>query len=267
MNEGMIGPFPFILCRVVAGVALFWITGLLFFPERVARRDMPKMVLAGALGVAINQLCFFSGLEKTSPIHGALIMVMTPILILLASGLLRQEQITRAKGLGIAAGFIGAVLLIVYGGASSVGSSPAGDLLILINASSYAFYLILLKHLMKTYHPLTVVRWAYTFGLLMVLPFGWSGLSEVAWMDFEGRHWGAFVYVLLFTTYAAYMLNALSLQHLKPTTVGAYIYLQPLIATTIAVALGVDHLTGIKLAAGLMIFAGVYLVSHQRQPK
>lgn len=265
MGDGMITPFAFILCRCIAGAFLFWIVGALFVRESVDKADWPKMVLAGALGVAVNQLCFFSGLAITSPIHGSLIMIMTPIIIVIGSAVWLQERVGIWRIAGIIIGFVGAAVLIISADGGSAVSSVRGDLLILVNATSYACYLLLIKTLITKYHPLTVVRWAYTFGLLMVLPFGLRDTMGISWSAFQPHHWQAFAYVLLCTTFLAYLLNALCIKHLSPSTVGSYIYLQPLIAALLAVVLGVDRLGPMTVLAGALIFLGVYLVANAKK--
>jgi drug/metabolite transporter (DMT)-like permease len=262
MQDGMIEPFAFILCRCIAGVLLFWLVGIFFVSEPIRREDLPTLVLSGALGVAINQLCFFSGLAITSPIHSSLIMIMTPILIIVLSALLYKEVIPKKRVVGVLLGFVGAALLVLAGGASSAASSIRGDLLIFVNASSYGCYLLVIKNLMSKYHPLTIIKWAYTFGLFFVTPFGIGQLFETDFATFSDQHWFAFGYVLLFTTFLAYLLNALALKHVAPSVVGSYIYLQPVLAVIIAWYTGMDHITTLMFVAATLIFAGVYLASN-----
>lgn len=265
MTDGMIEPFAFILCRCIAGVVLFWLIGFLFIKESIRKEDVARFVLAGALGVALNQLCFFSGLSLTSPIHSSLIMIMTPILIIVLSAVVYKEPVPRRKVIGILIGFAGAATLVLAGGAVNEHSSIAGDLLILTNATSYGAYLLVIKKLVDRYHPLTVVKWAYTFGFFMVLPFGYKQLEATAFSAFTTSHWRAFFYVLLFTTFLAYLINALALKHVAPSVVGAYIYLQPLLAILISWYVGADVLSMTMMVGGALIFLGVYLAARKKK--
>ena len=87
LMPGVIGPSGFILLRVVGAVVLFWSVRL-FMPERVRGEDLLRLFLCAVFGVALNQLMFFHGLMRTSPVHASLIMVATPILVLVISGVL-----------------------------------------------------------------------------------------------------------------------------------------------------------------------------------
>ncbi len=167
----VIGASGFILLRVIGAALLFWLLRALR-PERVDWSDAGRLFLCAVFGVALNQLMFFHGLMRTSPINASIIMVATPILVLVLSGVLIGERITRTKLLGVLLGASGALLLIGLkpkGGAT--GATMLGDAFILINAISYGLYLVLVKPLMRKYTAVTVMAWCL-IGLVMVLPFG-----------------------------------------------------------------------------------------------
>ena len=265
MNGGYIQPLGFILLRVITGVTLFWIVHSIAVKERIDRKDFPRLILCGLFGVAMNQMFFFSGLEYTTPINASLIMTTTPILVLVASAIMLSEAITSRKILGILLGAAGAILLIAWGqSVSFTHEGRLGDAFIGINACSYGIYLVLVKRLLRKYKPLTVIKWVFTFGLCFVLPFGFQQLQMVEWHTFSTTIWAAVLYVLLFTTFFAYLLNVFALQKLSPAIVSIYIYLQPLLATTIALLAGRDNLSFIKIVAGILIFTGVFFVSWKK---
>lgn len=261
-----IQPLGFILLRVIVGTFLFWCFHVLMVRERLRRKDMGKVILCSVFGVAINQMFFFSGLKWTTPINASLIMTTTPILVLIVSAMLIGERITNRKILGITLGATGAILLISYGEKIAFGGQRLiGDLLILINASAYGIYLVLVKSLMEKYHPVTVITWVFTFGCLFVFPFGIQDLFEVNWDTFDNTIWLAVIYVLLGTTFLAYLLNAYALKLANASLVSVYIYLQPMLASLIAILSGKDHINAPKLSAAILIFVGVYLVSIQKR--
>lgn len=264
MNGGYIEPLGFILMRAGSATILFWIFHQLFIKEKVERKDFPLLMLCGLLGVAINQMFFFSGLKLTQPINAALIMTTSPIIVMMAAPFISGERITSRKLLGMAIGAIGAIFLISYG--KSVQFNKAGllgDLFIFINATSYSLYLVIVKKLMPKYHPITIVKWVFTFGLIIIIPFGFQQAMAVNWSTFSINIWLAFFYVLLFTTFFAYLLNATALKVVDSSAAAIYIYLQPLIATVIALALSKDELNTAKVISGLLIYLGVYLVGSK----
>lgn len=262
LDDNYIQPFGFILLRVVAGLILFAIFHQIFIKEKVKKKDWPLFILCGFLGMAFNQLCFFKGLKLTNPINGGIIMTLMPIMVLISAAFLLKEKVTSQKVVGVLLGTAGALILVLAGeDISALSSQSIGDILILVNAASFGIYLVVAKLLMRDYHPITVVRWGYFFGFLFVLPFGWNEFSQVEWTLIPNNVLLAIGYVLLFTTFLAYLFNAFALKSLNATTVAIYVYLQPIFATLIALSFGRDSLTSDKIFSALLVFIGVYLVS------
>lgn len=258
-------PFGFITMRVGGSVLLFWLISFFGPKEKIAREDFPRIIAAALFGVALNMLTFFKGLSYTSPIMGAVLMVTTPMIVLILSAIIMKERMKKRKMVGIILGLAGTVTLILYG--KSVVNAPnatLGNLLVFINAISYGFYLILVKKLMDKYNAFTFVKWIYTFGFLMVLPFGWNEFHAIDWVNLPTAIYWKIGFVVVFSTFLTYLLNLISMRELKPTTVAVFIYLQPLFATIFAVSLGKDELSLVKLLSAVLIFAGVYLVTQKR---
>ena len=255
-------PSGFILLRVIGALALFAISYFLFINEKVQKKDIFRLAICGIFGVAINQLFFFEGLNLTTPINAAIVMTINPILVILLSFIIIGEVITLRKSIGIFLGLFGAATLILKGGGIDFSSSnQTGNLLVFINASSYGLYLVLVKPLLQKYHPITILFYVFGFGLLYVIPFGFSSLSDVKWAIIPNHIYLEIAFVVVCTTYIAYLLNSSALKRLSPTTVSIYIYLQPILASLFAIFWGVDSIDNQKVMAALLIFLGVYLVS------
>ena len=257
-----IQPSGFILLRVAGAVILFSLFFFLFVNEKVEKKDIIRLAICGIFGVAINQLLFFEGLNLTTPINAAIIMTINPVLVIIMSALILCEKINFRKGIGIALGLVGASALILNGGnVSSNTNFMLGNMFVFINAASYGLYLVLVKPLMQKYHPITVMFYVFGFGLLYVLPFGYTELLAVDWVNFPTIIIWEVLFVVLCTTFIAYLLNSSALKLLNPSTVSIYIYLQPVLATLFAIFRGSDRLDEIKIIAAVIIFVGVYLVS------
>lgn len=257
-------PFGLILIRVLGACTLFWLVSIFLPKEKIEKKDFPRIMAAAFFGVAFNQLTFFKGLSYTSPISGAVLMVTAPILVLILSSILLKERLEIKKIFGILIGLTGTSILILYG--KSIENAPNanwGNFLVFINASSYAVYLILVKPIAAKYSPLTFIKWIYTFGLIYVLPFGFSEFSAINWQEIPTIIYLEMSYLVVFTTFLAYLINLSAIRVLKPTTLSVFIYLQPLFASIIAISLGKDSLNEIKIISALFIFIGVYLVTQR----
>ncbi len=258
-----VGPLGFVFLRGVGALLLFWLLHKFVSSERIQKGDFVRLALCGLFGVACNQLLFFSGLSLTSPINASIIMTSSPILVLVASSLLLRERITAVRISGIVLGLAGALLILLFKGEISFDSDTfLGDMFIFVNAVSYSIYLVIVKPLMRKYQPLTVIKWVFLFGFIVVAPVGFSEFSEIDFGALPNTIWIGIVYVVLGTTFLAYLLNTFALKLVSPTVVSAYIYLQPLLAAVIAIAYKGEQLDALKIVAAILIFAGVFLVSR-----
>ena len=259
-----IEPLGFILVRVTGSVVLFWLCYALFYYEKVKKGDLLKLAVCGLFGVAINQMLFFEGLNLTTPINAAVIMVSNPILVLLFGIFLTTERFSTKKGIGVALGALGAIVLITNGGQLSMNNEYFwGNIMVFINASSYAVYLVLVKPLMQKYKPITVISWVFLFGILFVIPFGWSDFQAIQWATMPSGILWRVAFVVIGTTFLAYLFNIYGLKTLNPSTVSTYIYLQPVLASIVAIMASSDSLDITKIGSSILIFLGVYLVSHK----
>ncbi len=257
-----IQPFGFIFIRVLFTALLFFIISIFVNEKKVEREDFPRLFFCALFGVAINQLLFFKGLDLTNPINASLMMTTNPIMVLVAAGILIREKITVRKVAGIIVGITGACLLLLWGKTFSWShASVLGDSMVLINSLSFGIFLIIVKPLMQKYHTLTVMKWVFLFGSILVFPFGFSEFKLIQWSSFDTSIWLSVAYVVMATTSLAYMLNTYALKNLSPSSVSIYIYLQPLFATFFAIMLGQDQLRAIHVFSAILIFAGVYLVT------
>ncbi len=258
-----IKPFGLVIVRVFSATLLFW---LITPREVILKKDYFKFALCSLFGIAINQMCFIKGLSMTVPLNASVIMTTCPIMVFIASSILIRERITFLKTLGILMGFTGAFLLFTDGGTKFEGANFKGDIMIFINALSYGIYLVIVKPLMEKYNPLTVIKWIFTFGCFYVFPFGIGELTEVDIHAFSRNGYLAIAYIIIFTTFMTYLLNGWALKHISPNVVGYYIYLQPILATAIAVSFRGDPVTIKAILFSLLIFMGVFLVSWKRTP-
>lgn len=261
-------PRAIIVLRVVGAATVFWIVDLIIGSEKVARTDLRRMFVAAIFGVALNQILFFEGLNLTTPINASIIMVGVPIFVLVMSHFIIKDRITWTKAIGITLGFAGAAYLILRNGDLTFSSSTTlGNIMVMINAASYGLFLVLVKPLMRSYKPITVMKWVFTFGLIFVIPASLKQISEANFAVIPFHIWLSIGYVVIFTTVFAYFLNNYSLRKISASVNSSYIYMQPMITTLVAVLYGKDKLTVVEIVASVLIFIGVYFVNRTKKSK
>ena len=264
-NAQLAGPFGINVVRVGVSTILFW---CLFFLKpaniSIAREDRLRLILCAVTGIAVNQLLFLKGLSLTYSIHASLLMLTTPILIVFIAAWLLKEKAGPWKIAGLLLGIAGALVLILAKDNSGNGNNVLfGDILIIINAISYTIYFILVKPLMLKYNPVVLIRWIFTIGLILLLPFGWAEFTAIRWEHFQPVDMLSISLVTLTGTFLAYLFNIYGIKVLGSSVAGFYIYTQPVFAALIAMLFLREELTLYKLIAALMIFTGVYLANRQ----
>ena len=189
-----------------------------------------------------------------------------PIWTMIMAAIFLKEPITGKKAAGVLLGLCGALLLIFFGGSRAAGATSNiwGDLLCLLSQISYGVYLVFFQGVIKKYSPVTLMKWKYTFGALILLPLSFSGLFSVEWGTLPSQQWAGLAYVLFCGTFLSYLIVPLGQKHLRPTVVAMYNYLQPITAAAIAILWGLDTFNVFKLIAIVMIFSGVMLVNKSR---
>jgi drug/metabolite transporter (DMT)-like permease len=261
-------PFGFIFIRVTGAAILFW--GISFFgpKEKIERRDWLRVLVCAILGMVINMLAFFKGLDLSTPINSAVLVTITPIIVVVLSALLIKEKITLLKGSGVFLGFIGALALVLFGGEirQDAPNIPLGNALFILNATSYGAYLIVAKSLIERYHPFTIMKWLFTIAVIINLPITYSEFSEIQWSQMPPNVYGVIAFVVIGTTFLTYLFNIYALTQLKASTLGAFVYIQPLIGILFALTTGKDYLTLIKILAIGLVLVGVYLATKKPKP-
>lgn len=266
IHGGFAKPFAINIIRMAITTALLWL--LYAFSrekQKVDKADWARLVICSVTGIVVNQLLFIKGLSYTHSIHAALLMLTTPIIIVFVAAWLLKEKVTNNKLIGLLLGVAGAAALILSKEISGVAPNPVlGDMLVIINAISYAFYFILAKPLMQRYTPVMVIRMVFTIGLIMAVPFCWADFWEIEWSSFTQREYLALLSVVVPGTFFTYLFTAYGLKKLGPFIAGSYIYAQPVFAAIIAWLVLSEQLTIVKIIAGLLIALGLYISNRRK---
>jgi drug/metabolite transporter (DMT)-like permease len=258
-------PFALNVLRVGISMILFWLI-ILIFPHKpgIRKEHLGRMLVCALTGVVINQLLFIKGLSLTLSIHASILILVTPVFITLAAAWLVKEPLTFFKLAGLALGIGGATMLVLLKESSGTGKNILlGNIFIIINAISYAFYFVLVKPLMKAYHPFHVIRWVFTLGFIFVLPIGWMEFEAIPWQTLTTRDYVVLGFIITGATFLAYLFNLYGIAKLGASVAGAYIYTQPVFATIIAILVLNESLGIYKIIAATLIVGGVLLVNRK----
>lgn len=262
-------PFGFIILRVLGAAILFWLISPLGPKERIDPKDYLRMLICALLGMALNMLVFFKGLSLSTPINSAVLITTTPIIVLILSAVILKEKISGRKIFGIGIGLIGALGLILFGSEirHDAPNIPLGNFLIFMNSMFYGSYLVVVKVLITKYHPFTFMKWLFSLGVLICLPFGYDEFMQISWSTLPIEAYWGISFVILGTTFCTYLFNIFALTQLKASTLSAFVYVQPLVGIGYAIVTGQDTLTMVKIIAACFVLVGVYLASKKPRKK
>ncbi|MCK0157413.1 DMT family transporter [Cellulophaga sp. F20128] len=264
-----IKPFGFIMTRLLGASVLFWICSFFVPNEKIERKDWGRILVCSLLGMSVNMLSFFKGLELSTPINSSVLITLVPIIVVVLSALFIKERITLQKGLGVGLGLMGALFLILYGAElrHDAPNIPLGNALFVLNALTFGGYLILVKKLIEKYAIITLLKWLFTIGCIISFPITISEFREIQWATIPKEGIEAIVFVVVGTTFLTYLFNAYGLSKLKASTVSAFTYAQPLMGILFAVFTGNDQLTTVKIIGTMMVVVGLYLATKQTEQK
>ncbi len=226
---------------------------------RLGRRDVVRLIFIGIFGVALNQLFFVVGISSTTVAHAALMLGLTPVLVLLIAGSLRMERITLSKvaGMGVAISGV-AILQTTHVGAPSA----VGDGFIFLASLTFAIFTVMGKRSAAKYDAITVNTFAYVGSAIVLLPLTISQARTTPLAGISLTAWACLLYMAAFASVLCYVIYYYAIRRLAPSRVSAFSYFQPLLASLMAVFWLGEHLSLSLIAGGAVIFAGVILVER-----
>lgn len=261
-------PEAITIMRAVFACMMFWTTSLFMREETVAHKDLVILFVCALCGVSVNQYLFVLGLKSSSPVDASIIATSVPIFVMLLAAIVLKEPITAKKVSGVMLGVSGGLLLVFSSIHGDTGDGTLhGDMLMLVNQLMYSVYLVLAKPLTAKYSSVTMMKWMFLFSSLILTPFCAKTLSDVPTFHADTFSWTqtvALFYLLFGATYLAFMLIPMALKSIRPTVASMYNYVQPIVASVIAIAIEQDTFSITKLGSLLLVFVGVYLVTTSR---
>ncbi len=264
-------PIAMISASLIATALLSLVPMLWEKVEKVARKDILKLIGAALLIGVIRKVFIMYGLSKTSPIDGSIIDTIVPLLVLIISVAIGIDHYTKLKVAGLILGMAGAVAVVLTGvSASHTHSHLWGNIMILLCACATSLYMVWFKTLITKYRITTLLRWLYCIAALIMLPFGLKAIihTDYALIGSSGKILFSTLFVLVMPTYLPNLLLNYALKSVQPTVTSIYTYLQPVIAITVSVLMGLDKLHADTVIFAIVIFIGVGLVlrSYTRRP-
>lgn len=272
LESGLVDGLTLSVIRILGATVLMVVAGF-FLPESIAprhekieRKDWIQIVVASFLMISINQGVYIYGIQFTSPVDASIMSTLTPVFTMICAAILISMPITWLKGLGVALGLGGALMMVLGDtGQSEKAINPMfGNTMCLIAQFCAALYYVLFRNIINRYSPYTLMKWMFiASSLTYCLPLS-PHLLTCDYAAFTPAMWWSIAYIIVFATFIGYLLIPYSQRLLKPTVISMYSYFQPVTSAILATALGLATFGFIKIAATILIFAGVFAVSRSK---
>lgn len=251
--------------RMVGAAACFWLLSLFCKHEQVHHRDMLKIFFASLFALVFNQGVFIFGLSMTSPIDASIVTTTLPIVTMIVAAIYLKEPVTNKKVLGIFVGAMGALILIISSQSAASGNGNiTGDLLCLVAQISFSIYLTVFKGLSQQYSPVTLNKWMFVYASICYIPFSYHDIAAIQWSGISTPALFQVGYVVVGGSFLAYICIMTAQRLLRPTVVSMYNYMQPIVASTVAIIIGLGTFSLEKGIAIALVFLGVYIVTQSK---
>ena len=259
----VVSPYALTFFRIAGAAILFWAASFFVKQQKVPMKDVVKLFFASIFALVINQIPFIVGLSMTSPIDASIVVAMLPIVTMVLATLILKEKITLMKIIGILVGGAGALMLVLNDAIVPTGQGNfIGNLLVFVGVISFSLYLTMFKELISKYSPFTIMKWMFLFGAVLSYPFCHSALVSTDFFNLGTSAYLKIAYIVVIATFLSYSLIAVAQKVLSPTTFSMYNYVQPVVASLVAVFIGIDSFGIQKFICALLVFSGVYIVTQ-----
>ena len=263
----LISPLAIFCLRAIGAGGLFWLISAFMPAEKIEKKDYLKIFAASMLGFFTCQITFLIGIPYITPMDCSILTAMSPIYTMAIAAIAIKEPISWQKAAGVAVSFAGIIYLIVsktgnLGGASE--TTLFGIVMIVLNSLSFSMYLGIFKPLIGKYHVVTFMKWIFLFAFAVSAPFAGKEIVTLDWSAIPRIQLAELAYLVVCATFITYFLIPVGQKRIRPTLVSMYSYVQPIIAIVISICIGMDTLTWQKVAAAVMVFGGVIIVSYSR---
>lgn len=231
---------------------------------KIDKADLPKLIAIGVFIIVLNITFFFEGIKRTTAIDASVLTLIIPMLSVLLGWWFLKEKVFLYNLLGIALGFIGALIIIGLPQIITGTVSPSillGNILIILASISWVVGATLSKKILSKYSFLVVTAVAFLVGtVVMFIPAAAEYIQNPNWVA-QVTILGllGLTFMTLLSSISAYFLFEWGLSKTSITTADLFQYIEPFAATTLAVIVLGERVSNLFLIGAVLIAVGAYL--------
>jgi drug/metabolite transporter (DMT)-like permease len=264
----LLGKIAMVEMTVAENVAFRFITGALVLLPILLRRwtsyrgkDLALLLLASVIGIPVQFLIQFKGLQLTTVSHASLIVGVLPVLIAVSSAIFLKERLRHFEWGVLALSALGSIF-IAFSSRGSSGDSRAttqGDMLVLVSMFAAVAMILCSKRLIPTHGALPVTAASIILGTISLLV--WVELTQPLRFHFSRAVWGGAIGQGLLATAGAYLFWNWGLSHMPASRAGVFLNLEPVVGSVLGITILHEHLGKMAILGGLLIIAAAVYFS------
>lgn len=227
--------------------------------------DFWWLIAAAVVGVPVQFLMQFEGLQLTTVSHASLIVGTLPVLIALSSTLFLRERLRKSEWIVLLLSPLGVLAIAFSAGRSTQAAGPTalGDFLVLLSMCAAAVSVLITKHLMANYDSLQITVWTLNIGAALLF-VGIECFAPVRF-HFSPAVWGAAAGQGLLATASAYLAWNWGLKRVPASRAGVFLNLEPVIGSLLGETLLHERLGAVAILGGVLIVGPAIYFSRKTE--
>ena len=266
LTVGAIAPSSIAFLRWVLALALLtpFLLPSAWRHRHIIRREWYKLATLGLLGMGLWQGLAYVAAETTSATNMGILAAMVPLLTVLLSALILREAPSLGGVVGGLLALLGVLVLLGRGDPLSLLELQValGDLLMVVAATCYALYGVMLKRWPMELPPWILLYAQVVFAVLFLLPPYLMGPMT----PIDGQNIWLILYAGIPASIITTFLWMRAIRQIGASQASIFINLMPLFSALIAIAFLGERIALFHLVGGILVLAGVLMAQTLTQP-
>lgn len=218
-------------------------------------KDVPLILVSGAMGFTLYMTFFNIGSGSLSPATASIIIATAPVITAVLSTLVFKEKIRTLGWVAIAIEFSGILVLTLWDGVFTIN---VGILWMLGSAICISVYNILQRHLNKRHSALQATSYSIFAGTLLLLVNLPHAATQLAAAPL--RQWMVILFLGIFPGGIAYLWWSQALSTAQKTSdVTNFMFVTPFLATLLGFLIIGEIPSLSTIVGGVIILAGLFM--------
>lgn len=257
-------PVTMALIRFVIASVLLIILLKKYEPNaKIAKADIPRMIIAGCLGITLYFYFQNIGVKLTTVVNASLIVTVIPILAICLDILFFGAKLSIFKLVGIAIAILGMYLSVTANGQLDFNSDNfIGNLFIVGAMLAWTFYTLVNKSLQNKYSGMCMTTYQTVIGTIGLIPLSLTEVKE--WQLFSLTAMWHILFLAVCCSVVCYLLYMYALKHLDVAITTLYLNLVPVFGVISGYLVLGESVLPIQLIGGAVTLLAILVLNFER---